>query len=127
MLTPKTTFSFIIYPQTSVNMPTSLTFGSFLNMTSSLTISSSRSFEKNKTGTLQDGNAISKAKLNSKGDPLETKKFRKNVAQCRKKSKGGPFSPVRFYRLRLKSTKPDRGPFGITSMRFTDTRLVSFS
>ena len=37
---------------------------------------------------------------NERGDPLETKNFRKKVAQCRKKiRKGGLFSPVRFCRL----------------------------
>ena len=37
---------------------------------------------------------------------METKKFREKVAQCRKKTKRGPFTLTRFCRLRLKSEKP---------------------
>ena len=52
--------------------------------------------------------AISKAQKIKKieGGTLERhKNVRERVAQCRKKSKGGPFSPVRFCRLRLKIKK----------------------
>ena len=59
----------------------------------------------NKTGTSQVG-AISKAQIKSKG-PLETKKFEKK-SHSAKKRKGGPFTLVRFCKLRLKSKKPKK-------------------
>ena len=55
---------------------------------------------------------------------MKTKNF-ENKSQRRKKLKGGPFSLVRFWMLRLKSKKKLKwGPFTITSMRFQDIRLV---
>ena len=59
----------------------------------------------NKTETSQVG-AISKVQIKSKGDPLETKKFKKKSHSAEKKLKGGT---VRFCRLRLKS-KNQRDP-----------------
>ena len=46
--------------------------------------------------------SVAKYQKTRKGNSFETlKKFRKKVAQCRKKKrKGGPFSLVRFCRLR---------------------------
>ena len=45
--------------------------------------------------------SVAKYQKTRKGDSFETlKNFRKKVAQCQKKSKGGPFSLVRFCRLR---------------------------
>ena len=56
--------------------------------------------------------SVAKYQKTRKGDSFETlKSFRKKVAQRRKKSKGGPFSLLRFCSLRLKSKKMKRGPF----------------
>ena len=38
------------------------------------------------------------------------KRFQEKVAQCRKKPKRGPFTLIRFCRLRLKSKKPKGDP-----------------
>ena len=71
----------------------------------------------NKTGTSKVG-AISKAQkaqnifFGKKLEIFEIFFLSKNVAQCRKKSKGGPFSLGRFCSLRLKSKKRKGGPFG---------------
>ena len=44
---------------------------------------------------------VAKYQKTRKGDSFETlKNFQKKVAHCRKKSKGGPFSLIRFWRLR---------------------------
>ena len=51
-----------------------------------------------------------KYQKNLKGD----KKIRKKVAQCRKKFKGGPCSPVRLCIFRLKLNTRKGGPFALT-------------
>ena len=58
----------------------------------------------NKTGTSQVG-AISKAQIKSKRGPFGYKKKFEKSRTMPKKLNGGPFSPVRFCRLRLKSKK----------------------
>ena len=63
---------------------------------------------RNKTGTSQVG-AMSKGQIKSKG-AFGDKKIEKKVAQCRNNRKRGPFSPVRFCRLRLKSKKSKGDP-----------------
>ena len=63
----------------------------------------------NNTGTSQVG-AISKAQIKSKGEPFADKTIQEKVAQCRKNRKGGPFTLIRFCRLRLKSKKPKGDP-----------------
>ena len=50
---------------------------------------------ENKTGTSQVG-AISKAQIKSKGGPFGDKKIQEKVAQCRKKTKGGPLHSSGF-------------------------------
>ena len=69
--------------------------------------------KKDKTGTSQVS-AISKAQIKSRGTLWRQKRFREKVEQSRKKTKGGPFTLIRFGRLRSKSKKPKRGPFGIS-------------
>ena len=66
--------------------------------------------------------SVAKYKKTRRGDSFETlKNFRKKVAQCRKKNrKGGPFSLVRFCRLR-------RGPFALISADRTWPYGGSFS
>ena len=59
----------------------------------------------NKTGTSQVG-AMSKAQIKSKGKPFGFKKIREKVAQCQQNRKGGPFTLIRFCRLRLKNKRP---------------------
>ena len=50
--------------------------------------------------------SVAKYQKTRKGDSFETlKKFRKKSHNAEKKSKGGPFSLVRFCRLRLKKLK----------------------
>ena len=73
--------------------------------------------------------SVAKHQKTRKGDSFETlKKFSKKVAQCRKKSKGGPFSLVRFCRLRLKSKKREReDPFALISADRTWPYGSSFS
>ena len=56
----------------------------------------------NETGTSQVG-AISKAQIKSKGGPFGNKNNREKVTYLLKKRKGGPFSPIWFFRLRLNS------------------------
>ena len=79
---------------------------------------------RNKTGTSQVS-AISKAQIKSKGGTFGDKKNSKKVAQCRKKSKGDPFSPVRFCRLRLKSKRTKGGLWN--NLDAFPWYLVSFS
>ena len=55
-------------------------------------------------------------------DPLETKKIREKVAHCRENPKGGPFTLIRFCRLRLKSKKPKGGP--LEAKKFEKSRTV---
>ena len=68
----------------------------------------SHSAEKCKRGTLLDLLTyilLQNNKKTQKGGPFGTlQNVRKKVAQCRKKSNGGPFSLGRFFRLRLKWT-----------------------
>ena len=66
----------------------------------------SHSAEKNQKGDpLASDGFVDYVKKSTKwkGDPLETKKISKKIAQCRKKNrkirKGGLCSPVRFCRL----------------------------
>ena len=69
----------------------------------------------NKTGTSKVG-AISKAQkaqnifFGKKLEIFENFFLSKNVAQCRKNQKGGPFSLGRFCSLRLKSKKRKGDP-----------------
>ena len=62
--------------------------------------------------------AISKAQIKSKGGPFRDKKIEKKSHSAEKKRNGGPFTLIRFSRLRLKSEKPKRGPFAKNQMRF---------
>ena len=71
--------------------------------------------------------SVAKYQKNSKGDSFETlKNFRKKVAQCRKKSKWGLFSLVRFCRSSLKSKKMKGGTL-CTKFTVAGIVLGSFS
>ena len=62
--------------------------------------------------------SVAKYEKTRRGDPFGTIKiFRKKVAQCRKKTKGGPFRHVRFCRFPWTSEKMKGGPSGLSLPR----------